>query len=120
MGTGRYMTLRASAGATARLSTTVSGSHNERSIDTAVLPTGVWTHIVVTLSGTTQTLYVDGVAAGSIADMPFAPFRLGDTGRNWLGRSQSGTDPYLDGLIDDFRLYRNAMTADQVAGLFAS
>jgi hypothetical protein len=119
-GTGRYMTLRASAGATARLSTTVSGSHNERSIDTAVLPTGVWTHIVVTLSGTTQTLYVDGVAVGSIADMPFAPFRLGDTGRNWLGRSQSGTDPYLDGLIDDFRLYRNAMTADQVAGLFAS
>ena len=38
----------------------------EQVIDgTAALPTGGWHHVAVTLSGSTGTLYVDGVQVGS-------------------------------------------------------
>ena len=48
--------------------------------------------------------------------MTFAPFQLGNTGQNWIGRSQY-SDPYFNGLIDEFRIYHNALSTDQIAAL---
>jgi len=85
----------------------------------SALPTGRWVHVAVTLSGTHGTLYVDGAAAGSSDSIVFAPFQLGSTTQNWLGRSQYAADPFFNGRLQDLRLYAGALTAAQVAALAA-
>lgn len=118
-GTGRYMFLTplGSAGAV-RFAITTNGPHGERRLDgTAALPLDQWVHVAVTLSGTTATLYVNGAAVNSSSDFIFAPWRIGETAQNWIGRSQWSGDPLFAGAIDDFRLYRGAMAASQVAAL---
>ena len=43
---------------------------------------------------------------------------LGATVNNFLGKSQFATDPYFSGLIDDFRVYRRALTRAQIGTLY--
>lgn len=118
-GTGRYMFLTPmGAAGVVRFAITTNGPSGERRLDgAAALPLNQWTHVAVTLSGATATLYVNGVAVNSSSDCIFAPWRIGPTAQNWIGRSQWSADPYFAGAIDDFRIYRGAMTADQVVGL---
>jgi fibronectin type 3 domain-containing protein/regulation of enolase protein 1 (concanavalin A-like superfamily) len=87
----------------------------EQQIDGAnPLPTGVWTHIAVTLSGSTGTLYVNGMASGSNSAMSFKPSGMGSTTQNYLGKSQYN-DPYFNGTIDDFRIYTRALSAGEIS-----
>jgi hypothetical protein len=120
-GTSHYMFLtpRASNGM-ARFAITVNGNYGELVIDhTAALPTGQWVHVAVTLSGATGTLYVNGASVGSNTAMFLAPFRLRNTSQNWIGRSQYA-DPYFNGKIDEFRIYRGALSAAAVLALYNS
>lgn len=119
-GTGRYLHLSPKGGPDNRVhfAITTNGSYGEYRLDgTAALPTGQWTHVAVTLSGTTLTLYVNGAAANSLSNVPFAPWRIGPTAQNWIGRSQFPADPYFNGLVDEFRIYRGALSASRVAAL---
>ncbi|MGF6854041.1 LamG-like jellyroll fold domain-containing protein [Paraburkholderia sp. CI3] len=119
-GTGRYMFLSPKAGGVnvMRFAITTNGNHGEYHLDgTAALPTGQWTHVAVTLSGSTLTLYVNGAAVKSLSNVPFAPWRIGPTAQNWVGRSQFQADPYFNGLVDEFRIYRGALSASQIAAL---
>jgi len=100
----------------------VTGTTNfgEQSISASTaLPTGRWVHVAVTLSGTHGTLYVDGVAAGSSDAIALAPWQLGNTTQNWLGRSQYAADPFFNGRMQELRLYSGALSAQQVAALAA-
>jgi hypothetical protein len=118
-GTHRYMNLtpRSSAGV-ARFAISINGSRGERSIDgNAALPAGQWVHVAVTLAGRSATLYVNGAVVGTNPDMFLAPFRLPTTSQTWIGRSQVSTEPYFTGQIDDFRIYRGALSGDDVATL---
>ena len=118
-GPRRYMMLtpRSNAG-TARFAISTVHGYNEQVINgSAVLPTGRWVHVAVTLSDSVGTLYVDGVVSGTNAQMTLAPYHLGETTQNWLGRSQFATDPTLAGQLDDFRLYSGALSATEVAAL---
>lgn len=118
-GTGRYMFLTPmGSGGVVRFAITTNGPHGERRLDgTAALPVNEWAHVAVTLSGTTAILYVNGAAVNSSSDFVFAPWRIGKTAQNWIGRSQWSGDPFFAGSIDDFRIYRGAMTAPQVTAL---
>ncbi len=109
---------RASNG-TMRFTVTGTTWWGEQSIVASALPTGRWVHLAVTLSGTTGTLYVDGVAAGSNGAMALAPHQLGDTTQNWLGRSQYAADPYFNGRMQDLRIYSGALSAAEIAALAA-
>ncbi|SDP22579.1 Alginate lyase [Rhodoferax sp. OV413] len=92
-------------------------AYNEQVIDgSAALPTGQWVHVAVTLSGTVGTLYVNGSVVGTNTAMMLAPFRLGSTTQNWIGRSQY-PDPYLKGRVQDFRIYRGALSAAEITAL---
>ncbi|HHY83912.1 MAG TPA: hypothetical protein GYA07_00040 [Verrucomicrobia bacterium] len=117
----RYMFLSPRAGSgVVRFAITGSGGALEQQIDgTAPLPVGVWKHVAVTLSGSNGVLYVDGVPVGTNSQIHLTPAQLGHTTQNWLGRSQYA-DPYLDGMLDDFRIYDRALTPAQIAALAAS
>ncbi|MBN1312750.1 MAG: carbohydrate-binding protein, partial [Anaerolineae bacterium] len=49
--------------------------------------------------------------------MSLSPSSLGSTNQNWIGRSQYAADPYLDGQVDDFRIYNRALSASEVGSL---
>lgn len=118
-GTRRYMMLTPSSSAgTVRYAISTVHGYNEQVIDgQAALPTGRLVHVAVTLYGTVGTLYVDGVKVGANTEMTLAPFDLGETTQNWLGRSQFSSDPDLQGRVSDFRLYSGAMSAAEIATL---
>ncbi|HZI31961.1 MAG TPA: fibronectin type III domain-containing protein, partial [Candidatus Binatia bacterium] len=47
------------------------------------------------------------------------PAQLGSLNSNFIGKSQWSGDPYLNGKVDDFRIYNGALSAAQVAALAA-
>ena len=118
-GTNDYMFLTMSAGGgPLRYAITTSGNGNEQQLnDTTTLPLNTWSLVTVTLSGTTGTLYVNGQPVATNANMTLNPSSLGDTNQNWIGRSQFGADPYLNGTVDDFNIYDRALSASEVATL---
>ncbi len=114
-GTATNMFLTASEGTRVRFALKAGGG--EQQIDgTVPLPTNAWTHVAVTLSGNTGRLYVNGVQVGQNTGMTLTPSSMGATTQNWIGRSQ-WADPYLNGRVDDFRIYTNALSAANIAVL---
>ncbi|NLY42968.1 MAG: family 43 glycosylhydrolase [Clostridiaceae bacterium] len=77
-----------------------------------------WRHVAITLSGNTATLYYDGDIAGIQVAMNIKPSDLGVTLNNWIGRSQFSADPYLNGMVDDFRIYNRALSEAEIKALF--
>jgi hypothetical protein len=49
--------------------------------------------------------------------MSLNPSSLGATTQNYIGRSQYSADPYLNGRVDDFQIYDDALSAAEVADL---
>jgi hypothetical protein len=96
---------------------TVYGYNSQRVTGSKPLPLNRWVHLAVTLSGRKATVYLDGEEIGGNPGVDFPPFQLGDTPRNWIGRSQHDRDPYLNGSVDDFRIYDGALTPEQLAAL---
>ncbi len=92
---------------------------NQYVTGSAPLPTGGWHHAAVTLAGTNCSVYVDGVLSGT-GTITITPAQLGTTTQNCIGRSQFSSDPYLNGLVDDFRIYNGALSAAQIAALVAA
>ncbi|HEY8903997.1 MAG TPA: LamG-like jellyroll fold domain-containing protein, partial [Chthoniobacterales bacterium] len=116
--TTMMLTVKNGANGKPRFAIKISNSA-EQQIDAAnPLTTGTWTHIAVTLSGSTGTLYINGVASGTNTAMSFEPSGMGSTTQNYLGKSQYN-DPYLNGSIDDFRIYTRALTAGEISLLAA-
>jgi hypothetical protein len=85
----------------------------------SAMASGVTTHIAVVIDGTngTMTVYRNGAFDGSVAS-PTQLSALNDV-NNWLGRSQYLSDPAFQGSFDEFRIYRAALTKDQVQASFA-
>ena len=117
-GTSTYMFLTPKNGANGKIRFAIKNNgSSEQIIDgQSALATGGWHHVAVTLNGATGTLYVDGVKVGSNSAMTLKPSDMGATTQNWIGRSQF-TDPYLNGRVDDFRIYNKALTASEIAAL---
>jgi hypothetical protein len=115
-----FLTPNSSSAAT-RFAITTGGNSQEQQINTtSTLPTGSWQHVAITLSGSTATLYVQGAPVATNTSMTITPASLGSTTQTWIGRSEFSADPYLNGQVDNFRIYGRALTASEVQGLFAS
>jgi hypothetical protein len=113
-----YLTPKNGANGSVRFAITTSGGSGEQIIDgQAALPTGAWTHVAVTVSGNLGILYVNGVEVGRNSALTLSPLSLGSTTQNWIGRSQYSGDPYLNGVVDDFRIYSGALAASAVQAL---
>jgi fibronectin type 3 domain-containing protein len=100
---------------------TTNGWNGQQQINTAyTFPTGTWTHVAVTLSGTVGTVYVNGTSVGTNSAMTLNPSSLGITTQNYIGKSYLGSDPYLNGLVDEFQIYGRALSAAEISDLAAA
>jgi hypothetical protein len=80
---------------------------------TQTLPLNQWSHIAATLSGTTATIYINGVAAGtSIFPVPVNITRT----KCYIGKSNWG-DPYANAVYDELRIWNTAKTSSQIQSL---
>ena len=124
-----YLTVRTQDGANApvRFSITKSGYSGEQHLDgLPALGANAWHHIAIVLqTGSTYagTMYIDGSVVGTNNTMTVHASDLGATTNNWLGRSQwsgsVGSDPFLNGSLDDFRVYRRALSQQEIAAIVA-
>jgi hypothetical protein len=105
----------------ARVAFTTSGSGAETRLDAKrALTVGAVSHVAVVVDDENDllSLYLDGAPAGSVA-FNAQLSQLSDV-NNWLGRSQFTADPELDASLDEFRIYRAALTATQIGASFAA
>jgi len=116
--TNMFLTTKESANGKPRFGIKISNSAEQQIDAGSALTTGTWVHIAVTLSGSTGTLYINGAVSGTNTAMSFKPSGMGSTTQNYLGKSQY-SDPYLNGAIDDFRIYTRALSAGEISLLAA-
>ncbi|WP_209020536.1 LamG-like jellyroll fold domain-containing protein [Nocardioides sp. 1609] len=77
-----------------------------------------WNHVTFTREGTTGILYLNGVEIARKTNFTLTMTDVGPTTNNWLGRN-GYPDPAYDGLMDDVRLYESALSAGDIAALYA-
>jgi hypothetical protein len=79
--------------------------------DARSFPHGEWTHVVLTNDGDTSVTYVNGLSktTGNVGTLTYTTNPL------YIGANlDSGTNAWYEGLIDDFRLYGVALSAEEV------
>ena len=110
------------SGNTFRASITNTWWNNEK--NTAPSPArnlarGVWKTVTYTQTGTTGTLYEDGVQVGQNTNVTVLPSAIGNgtTTNNVLGESNYAADNSLKGKVKNFRIYDRALTAAEVADI---
>jgi hypothetical protein len=93
----------------------------EEHINGKALTFGRWNHIAVTIKYTNNIglgiLYVNGVEVGRNNNITLKPSDLGFTTKNYVGKSVYTADPSVVGNIDDLRIYKRALTAEDIAEL---
>lgn len=91
---------------------TASNRHN---ISGGTITTG-WHHLVAVQDGSakTRTLYLDGkpIARGPAADASAA-------GELWIGGAKNDEEQYVDGTVDDVRVYNRALSGQEIEQLGA-
>ncbi|KAI0379621.1 acetyl-CoA carboxylase [Hypomontagnella monticulosa] len=114
------MFLTPSSGNAPRFAITVGGPDQEQQINgKAAIPTGKWTHIAVTLTGSTGTLYVDGKVVGTNTAMTLNPSNLDNPGNRWIGRSQYA-DALLNATVDEFHIFDRALSDAEIQSMQTS
>ena len=86
----------------------------------AALPTREWTHVALVLGSSGAVLYVNGAVVASDSTVRLRPAELGSTTNNYIGRSQFSEDPYLDGIIDEIRVYSRALSLDEIQAIMTA
>ncbi len=119
-GTSYYMFLASNiGGSTKPVRYSIKAGGGEQVINCSyVIPVSKWTHIVVTKSGNTGIMYINGVEVGRNASMTLSPSNLGDINQNYIGKSQYTADAMLKGAVDEIRIYNSALTASEVTDLY--
>jgi hypothetical protein len=121
--TNRYLFVSPSNGSQAFYSAITTGSWQaESKLTGSAFPAGSWQHVAVVVDGAAKTgvLYLNGVPVAGASDVPVKPADLYDSTKpysGYIGRSLYGADPYFAGEVDDFRIYRRALSTPEVLEL---
>jgi hypothetical protein len=97
-----------------------------RDLTTTIFPSGEWHHMAGTYDGKTTTIYVDGVLAASETYDTYLPMRayngtqvLTIGAKSKLVNFESYPGDYMNGYLDDVRVYSYAIDQDTVRSLVA-
>jgi Concanavalin A-like lectin/glucanases superfamily/PKD domain len=103
---------------TLRFAITAGGSQAEERLNAPSLTPDTWTHVAVTLDGSTGVLYVNG----SRVDTQTIHLTPDDVvGANtWLGKSQYEADPTFAGRIDEVAVFDRALSESEISGMVSS
>ncbi|HIJ72419.1 MAG TPA: LamG domain-containing protein, partial [Planctomycetes bacterium] len=82
---------------------------------TSLLEAG-WNFIAGVFDGTNSKLYLNGAETGSVGDSITGPIR-DNAGDLYIGY-RPGQD-YFDGIIDDVRIFDEALSANEIKALYA-
>jgi hypothetical protein len=84
---------------------------------TTKLPLNTWTHIATTYDGTVQKFYVNGVLVGTANPIvaPSLNTIVQSNGALRIGGNASSTGEFFQGLIDEVRVYKRALSATEIA-----
>ncbi|MBN2738196.1 MAG: hypothetical protein JXR70_14525 [Spirochaetales bacterium] len=97
---------------------TLNGTEGEQGLNgSTAFPTNTDQHIAITKKGNTGTLYINGLKIDQNNSMTLSPSDMGNSLYNYIGRSQWEHDPYLEGSIDDFRIYNRAISEAEIKEL---
>lgn len=111
-----FLTPRSSSG-TLRFAIKNGGS--EQIVETASLPLNEWSHVAITLGGTTARLYVNGTLAASNSGITISPGNF-SARVNFLGKSQFAADPLFNGMLDEVVIADTSFAPGQIAALQAN
>ena len=99
-----------------------AGAAPAREAAGAQVPVNQWVHLAVVLDPANKTLtgYVNGARAGQAANVAVNAAQVinqtsGDANRLYIGRSQNDAEATLNARVYDVRIYRVALTEQQVA-----
>jgi hypothetical protein len=116
-GTETNVYFNRSSGSQVRFGIRASGRGHEITTGNQAVQAGWgWHHwaMVMDADAGTHAIYLDGVLLAQTTGRTLYPRDLGNTTQNWLGRSQFAGDPSFNGAIDDFRIYRNVLSAGEL------
>ena len=117
LGNGSYNTpydFRTSANAEPMLYISRSDATGHEAVsNTQTIPLLSWHHLAVTVSNNVADFYIDGVL--SITEGMLTKPAAGNSRPLYIGRRDNGL--YLNGLIDDVRLYNNALSQSEIQAL---
>jgi hypothetical protein len=101
-----------------RFAISLTGPSGAQVIDgPSAFPTGSWTHLAIVIGPSGGILYINGQQVGANSSLTLRPVDLGSTPNNFFGRSQYASDPYLDGNLDEIRIYDRALTPAEISAL---
>lgn len=98
---------------------TGNGSTGADDLETSgTMSAGTWYHIVVTATGTSKQIYVNGSLDGSKTNASVSLGAATSVGVG-IGGKAAGSVEYLNGKVDDTRLYARVLTASEASSLAA-
>ena len=122
--TNRYLfTTPRSGPGLLRSAITTGGGPGESSLAySAALPGDSWQHVAVTVDSATKTatMYLNGTTVATKTGVGVQASDLFDSTKGfsgYIGKSLYSADPYFSGEVDNFRIYRTALSASEIAAL---
>jgi len=116
-GTNNYMFLTPQANVSGGNSTVrfaIKNGSTEQQVDYAYTwPLNTWTHLAITRSGNTASMYINGDLVATNPGITINPSDLGITNLNYIGKSQFN-DPLLKATVDEFKIYNRALSDSEV------
>ncbi|MCF6411538.1 immunoglobulin-like domain-containing protein [Pseudalkalibacillus salsuginis] len=117
-----YYTPAYIGGSADRVGIATNGWRNETYAASPRLASGEWKLVTNVINGPEETLetYVDGelVATGSTNGITLADIKKTDGLSGYIGKSFYAADPYFNGMVADFEVYNDALTAEEVGTLY--
>ncbi|MGA2747230.1 MAG: LamG-like jellyroll fold domain-containing protein [Verrucomicrobiota bacterium] len=113
--TNRYSVLTPSASTgKLRFNISIDSIPGEQIADApSPLPTGLWTHVAVVITGASVFLYTNGALVASNLYANLVPANLNAT-NNYLGKSQWPPDPYFSGELSDVRIFSRPLASNEI------
>ena len=110
------------ADGSARVAITGSDVGSKTYLDSDALDDGRPHLVVIVIDGAAKKLrvFIDGKEPNPAADLGDNTLDKVKPVENWLGKSSFSADPGLSAAIDEFHVYDEALTADQVAAVLSA